>query len=86
MINYLKGLLITLDLDIFMSGKKIGIKWVNQHGYHSILQLYAIPSGLVLVGLSFVFQQDNYPTHTSRMWKGYLTKESNDLIFPCVIS
>jgi hypothetical protein len=32
---------------------------LNQHGYHSILQLYTIPSGLRLVGLSFVFQQDN---------------------------
>jgi hypothetical protein len=35
----------------------------NQHGYHSILQWYAIPSGLGLVGLSFVNQQDNDPTH-----------------------
>jgi hypothetical protein len=25
---------------------------LNQHGYHSILQQYAIPSGLGLVGLS----------------------------------
>ena len=29
---------------------------LNQYGYHSILQRYAIPSGLHLVGLSFVFQ------------------------------
>ena len=36
---------------------------LNQHGYHSILQQYAIPSGLRLVGLSFVFQQDKDPTH-----------------------
>ena len=36
---------------------------LNQHGYHSVLQRYAIPSGLRLVGLSFVFQQDNDPTH-----------------------
>ena len=28
---------------------------LNQHGYHRILQWYAIPSGLCLVGLSFVF-------------------------------
>jgi hypothetical protein len=28
---------------------------LNQHGYHSILQWYAIPSGLRLVGLLFVF-------------------------------
>jgi hypothetical protein len=30
---------------------------------HRTLQQYAIPSGLRLVGLSFVFQQDNDPTH-----------------------
>ena len=36
---------------------------LNQHGYHSILQRYAISSGLGLVELSFVFQQDNDPTH-----------------------
>ncbi|XP_070972061.1 uncharacterized protein [Oncorhynchus clarkii lewisi] len=35
---------------------------LNQHVYHSILQRYAVPSGLRL-GLSFVFQQDNDPTH-----------------------
>jgi hypothetical protein len=35
---------------------------LNQHGYHSILQQYDIPSGLLL-GLSFVFQQDNDLTH-----------------------
>jgi hypothetical protein len=34
---------------------------LNQHGYHRIMQRYAIPSGLGLMGLSFVFQQD--PTH-----------------------
>jgi hypothetical protein len=51
---------------------------LNQHGYHSILQRYAIPSGLSLVGLSFVFQQDNDPKHTSRLCKGYLTKKESD--------
>uniref|UniRef100_A0A096LXV4 Transposase Tc1-like domain-containing protein n=1 Tax=Poecilia formosa TaxID=48698 RepID=A0A096LXV4_POEFO len=40
----------------------------NQHGYHSILQRHAIPSGLRLVGPSF-FQQDNDPKHTSRRIK-----------------
>ena len=34
-----------------------------QHGYHSILQRYAILSGLRLVGLSFVFQQENDAKH-----------------------
>ena len=28
---------------------------LNQHGYHIILQRYAIPSGLRIAGLSFVF-------------------------------
>jgi hypothetical protein len=28
---------------------------LNQHVYHSILQRFAIPSGLGLVGLSFCF-------------------------------
>jgi hypothetical protein len=41
---------------------------LSQHGYHSILQWYAIPSVLRLVGRSLVFQQDN----------GYLTKESDE--------
>ena len=36
---------------------------LNQHGYRSIVQRYAIPSGLRLVGLSFVFQQDNDRKH-----------------------
>jgi hypothetical protein len=36
---------------------------LNQHGYNRILQQYAVPSVLHLVGLSFVFQQDNDPTH-----------------------
>ena len=36
---------------------------LNQHGYHNILQRYDISSGLGLVGLSFVFQQDIDPTH-----------------------
>ena len=36
---------------------------LNQHVYLSILQRYVIPSGLGVVGLSFVFQQDNDPTH-----------------------
>ena len=50
---------------------------LNQHDYHSILQRYAIPSGLHLVGLSFIFRQDNDPTHP-RLCKGYLTKKESD--------
>ena len=51
---------------------------LNQHGYHRILQRHAIPSGLSLGGLSFVFQQDNDPKHTSRLCKGYLTNKDSD--------
>ena len=51
---------------------------LNQHGYHSILQRYAIPFGLRLVGLSIVFQQDNDPKHTSWLCKVYLTKKESD--------
>ena len=36
-----------------------------------------IPSGLRLLRLSFVFQQDN-DQHTSRLRKGYLTKKESD--------
>jgi hypothetical protein len=50
---------------------------LNQHGYHSIQQRNSIPSGLRLLGLSFVFQQDDDPAHTSRLCTGYLTKESD---------
>jgi hypothetical protein len=53
---------------------------LNQHGYHSILQGYVIPSGFCSVGLSFVIQQDNDPKHTSRLFKGYLTKDSDGVL------
>jgi hypothetical protein len=46
---------------------------LNQHGYNSILQRYAVPSGLRLLGRSFVFQENDY-----RLWKGYLTKKESD--------
>ena len=51
---------------------------LNQHGYDSILQQYAIPWGLRLMGLSFAFQQDNKTQHTSRLCKGYLTMKESD--------
>jgi hypothetical protein len=49
---------------------------LNQHGYSSILQQYAIPSGRYLVGLSF-FSKRTMTQHTSRLCKGCLTKESD---------
>ena len=52
---------------------------LNQTGYHIFLQRYTIPSGLQLVGLSFVFQQDNDPTHTSSLYNG-LKKESDGVL------
>jgi hypothetical protein len=51
---------------------------LNQHGYHSILQRYTIPSGLRLVGQSFVFKQGNDPTHLQAVCKGYLTNKESD--------
>jgi hypothetical protein len=53
---------------------------LNHHVYHSILHRYTIPSGLRLLGLSFVFQQDNDPKHTSRLCKGYLIKERDGVL------
>ena len=58
----------------------------NKHGYHSILQKYAILSGLRLVGQSFVFQQDNDPKHTSGLCKSYLTKKESDGVLHQLIS
>ena len=53
---------------------------LNQHGYHSILQRYAIPSSLHLVPLSVVFKEDNEPKHTPRLCKGYLTNEIDGVL------
>ena len=50
---------------------------LNQHGYHSMLQQYAIPSGLRLVGLSLFFNRI-MTQNTSRLCKGYLTNKESD--------
>jgi hypothetical protein len=50
---------------------------LNQHGYHSIMQWYTIPSGLGLVRRSLVFQHDNDPTHLQAVY-GLLTKKESD--------
>ena len=46
------------DTDLFIIEGSL-----TQNGYHSILQRCVITSGLHLMGLSSVFQQDNDPTH-----------------------
>ena len=50
------------------------------------MQQYAIPSGLRLVGLSIVFQQDNEPKQTSRLCKGHLAKESDGVLYQMTLS
>ena len=52
---------------------------LSQHGYHSILQRYAIPSGLRWVGLLYhLFFNTTMIQHTSKLFKGYLTKKESD--------
>ena len=53
---------------------------LNQHGYHSILQRHAIPSGKHLIGANFLMQHDNDPKHTSPLCKRYLEKESGRVL------
>jgi hypothetical protein len=48
------------------------------HG-HSILQRYAIPSGLGLVGLSFCFNR-TMTQHNSRLFKGYFNNTESDWV------
>jgi hypothetical protein len=54
-VKHLRGVMVwgcfARDTDLFRIQGTL-----NQHGYHSILQRYASPPGLSLVGLSFVFQ------------------------------
>ncbi len=38
MLDYFKGLLMTHHLDIFMSGKKIGIKRVDNSSYQTTIK------------------------------------------------
>ena len=49
----------------------------NKEGYHSILQRHAIPGGQRLIGGNFLLQQDNDPTHTSKLCKNYLGKKQS---------
>lgn len=45
---------------------------LKKEQYRNILENNAIPSGLRLLGQTFVFQQDNDPKHTSKLCKDYL--------------
>ena len=45
---------------------------MKKEQYHSILQWYAIPSGINLIGRGFIFQQDNDPKNTSKFCTSYL--------------
>ena len=51
------------------------IKTEEKKQYHSILQRYAIPSGLRLCGKGFVLLPYNDPKHTSHLCKNYLKRK-----------
>lgn len=51
---------------------------LRKEQYHNILQRYAIPSGMQLIGHGFIFQQDNDPKHTSKLCTGYLERKEGD--------
>ena len=50
---------------------------LKKEGYHSILQLHAIPCGWRLIGASFLLQQDNDPKHSSKLCNNYLGKKQS---------
>ena len=55
---------------------------LNLHGYHSILQRYAIPSGLHLVGLSIIFL---FSTMTENIPPGYVSTILPRRVMECCI-
>ncbi|MBN3300843.1 NMD3A protein, partial [Amia calva] len=50
---------------------------LKKEGYHSILQLHAIPCERHLIGASFLIQQDNDPKHSSKLCKNHLEKKQS---------
>ena len=62
----------------------------SRHTYPAFLAQHSAvthhPSGLHLVGPSFVSQQDKNPKHTSRLCKGYLTKRESDGVLASTIT
>lgn len=53
---------------------------LNKEGYLKILQENAISSGMNLIELNFVFQQDNDPKHSSKLCQGFLQQKQNEKI------
>lgn len=52
---------------------------LNQNDYHTIVECYAIPSGMHVVGQGFILQEDNDPKHKSKLCQNCLgEKERND--------
>ena len=50
---------------------------LKKEGYHSTLHCNTIPCGQRLIGANFLLQEDNDPTHTSKLCKNYLGKKQS---------
>ncbi|CAK1592244.1 unnamed protein product [Parnassius mnemosyne] len=60
---------------------------MKKEDYKKILVQNAVPSGLRLIGDGFIFQQDNYSKHSSKLCRGYLEEKeaqgvSKNMIWP----
>ena len=54
--------------------------YLNETGYHSILQHHMIPFGTWLVGQEFVVMQDNDPKHTNKLCQRYIKRKEKQHI------